>query len=149
MLLDFGVETDEFGVSLQLSDAALFDKLRINVIDFGFASRYIDKATKKHVKKTKLNIFKGNIDFASLNQLKFKRTSRRDDLISLLYIMIYLFNNGKTIDQALNLKNLDSPSRLLVFKELRKNQPLIELCSGTTANLLQFGEEVFSYGFSD
>ena len=30
--------------------------------------------------------------FASRNQLDFKTTSRRDDLMSLCYLVVYLFN---------------------------------------------------------
>ena len=31
--------------------------------------------------------------FASVNQLEFKRTTRRDDLISLSYLLLFLLNN--------------------------------------------------------
>ena len=31
--------------------------------------------------------------FASTDQLEFKRTTRRDDLISLTYLMLFLLNN--------------------------------------------------------
>ena len=37
--------------------------------------------------------FKGNILFASKNQLEFKLTSRRDDIIALCYMMLYLVND--------------------------------------------------------
>lgn len=67
ILLDYGVTTDESGLNLSLSESALFDRLRLNVIDFGFASLYIDRSTKDHIKKTTKETFRGNIHFASLN----------------------------------------------------------------------------------
>ena len=50
------------------------------MIDFGMAKRFIDKKTKKHKKQQTEDIFQGNIFGASINQLKFMSTSRRDDL---------------------------------------------------------------------
>ena len=44
--------------------------------------------------KTKKETFHGNVVFSSLNQLKFHATSRRDDLISLFYLLIYLLKQG-------------------------------------------------------
>ena len=53
-------------------------------------------------------VFKGNMAFASLNQLEFKTPSRRDDMISLCYLLSFLLNNGKfkgiVFDAKLNHK---------------------------------------------
>lgn len=46
-----------------------------------------------------MKVFRGNIMFASPNQLNFRTTSRRDDLISLVYLMIYMLNQGELINQ--------------------------------------------------
>lgn len=69
-----------------------FEKVSVNLVDFGFATSYIDQSTGQHVEKEEVDIFRGNMIFASLNQLDFKVTSRRDDLLSLCYFLIYLFN---------------------------------------------------------
>jgi hypothetical protein len=42
-----------------------------------------------------LETFKGNISFSSLGQMNFESTSRKDDLISLTYLMIVLLNGFK------------------------------------------------------
>ena len=47
LLLDFGVNT----TYLPTINANFFDKLNINIIDFGFATSYIDDKTKEHIKK--------------------------------------------------------------------------------------------------
>ena len=63
--------------------------------DFGLASRWQDKDTGEHMPQKELPSFGGNLYFGSVNQLKFLRTSRRDDLHSLMYMMIYLLNRGE------------------------------------------------------
>ena len=73
----------------------IFEKFKINLIDFGFATEYIDKDTGKHLTKKLEEVFRGNKEFASINQMKFYTTSRRDDLISLFYLMIYMLKRGK------------------------------------------------------
>jgi len=72
-----------------------FENCSINLVDFGFATRYIDPVTGRHIEKQEVEIFRGNMIFASINQLDFKMTSRRDDLVSLCYFFIFLLNNGK------------------------------------------------------
>jgi hypothetical protein len=71
-----------------LADASL------HLVDFGFATRFIDKSTGLHIEEDEVSTFRGNMIFGSLNQLNFMTTSRRDDLISLCYMMIYMLNNG-------------------------------------------------------
>lgn len=71
-----------------LADASL------HLVDFGFATRFVDKSTGKHILEDEVETFRGNMIFGSLNQLNFMTTSRRDDLISLCYMIIYMLNNG-------------------------------------------------------
>lgn len=66
-----------------------------HLIDFGFASRYLDKETHQHLDQVDTDLFQGNLIFSSLNQLNFKSTSRRDDLISLAYMMALMLHEGK------------------------------------------------------
>jgi len=66
----------------------------VTVIDFGLATKYFDFEKDMHVSKKLMDVFRGNVEFASLNQMKFHTTSRRDDLISLFYIMIYMLKGG-------------------------------------------------------
>ena len=70
------------------------DNVKVNLIDFGYAKRYFHSSTGPIRADTKVESFQGNFLFGSLNQLKFKPTSRVDDINSLLYIMLYLFNDG-------------------------------------------------------
>ena len=66
------------------------------LIDFGFAQKYTDSSEpNNHIKKGKVDFFGGNFLYASLNQMKFNKTSRRDDMISLAYIALSVLNNGQ------------------------------------------------------
>ena len=66
-------------------------QLKINLIDYGMASQFMQDG--QHIANSSVDVFRGNILFASLNQLNYKQTSRRDDLISLFYMMLYLLND--------------------------------------------------------
>ena len=76
------VKSDELGVYYPI------------LIDFGFAAKYMDK-DGNHIEQGKKedSRFQGNITFASKHQMDFKITSRRDDLISLCYLLFYVLNN--------------------------------------------------------
>ena len=64
----------------------------IHIIDFGSSSRYITKAGD-HIEEGVAKMFRGNLQLASANQLSYKLTSRRDDLITLCYLLVYLLND--------------------------------------------------------
>lgn len=85
-----------------------FDILRnfdVVMVDFGLASRYMDKKTGEHVRKENVSTFRGNSHFASVNQLKFRRTSRRDDLQSLFYLLVCLLHGGHILGEKCELSS--------------------------------------------
>ena len=138
--------------SLMASDATLsectdiFEKCTVNLVDYGFASPYLDKVTGRHIHKQEVETFRGNMIFASLNQLNFKITSRRDDVISLCYLLIYMLNRA-------NLPGIDltrSYDRNQSFKQARSakmNYSLDSLCDGKAASMKDIVQEVFTLGF--
>lgn len=66
----------------------------VYLIDFGFAKKFLKKDGKNHIEESKtVEVFTGNIHFASERQMNFFATSRRDDLVSLFYLLIYMLNN--------------------------------------------------------
>ena len=62
---------------------------KIKIIDFGLAKKFIEP-NGSHVPKKKEKLFQGNLIFASKNAFKLNTLSRRDDLISLVYFLLYL-----------------------------------------------------------
>lgn len=67
---------------------------KISLIDFGLVSKYLD-GNGNHIKKEIPDKFKGSLVYASKNAFKEKMLSRRDDLISLVYILIYMLDRDR------------------------------------------------------
>ena len=68
--------------------------MQIYLIDFGLATRYLDEETNKHLQNELQDNFKGNIMTASLSCLQFNLPTRKDDLLSLCYLLIMFLNGG-------------------------------------------------------
>lgn len=66
------------------------EKLKVHLVDFGFSDKFYDEDTQEHIKEGEtVDLFKGNLFYSSLNQLHFKRTSARDDIISVFYLTLF------------------------------------------------------------
>lgn len=79
-------------------DAKLMKK--IYLIDFGISQRYVD-ANKNHLNFQRNVPFKGNVIFSSKNAFAQISLSRRDDIISLVYFLIFCTNSKQDwIDNA-------------------------------------------------
>jgi casein kinase I family protein HRR25 len=64
---------------------------QIHLVDFGLATNYLDE-NQVHIKEGLPDKFKGSMLFASKHSFKFEVTSRRDDLLALCYVIIYLID---------------------------------------------------------
>ncbi len=63
------------------------------LIDFGYTSKFM--AIKNvHFEVAETKTFRGNLLYSSLDQMQFKTTSRKDDLISACYMMFSLLNSN-------------------------------------------------------
>ena len=52
ILLDFNKMEDDDLKNIQITDADdIFDAMNLNIIDYGFATSYLDESTKKHISK--------------------------------------------------------------------------------------------------
>lgn len=67
---------------------------QVKLIDYGLISKYQDE-DGNHIRKQSAESFVGNLIFASVSALEFNQTSRKDDLVSLCYLIIYILNGGK------------------------------------------------------
>lgn len=100
----------------------MFEQCSMHLVDFGFATKYLE-SKGNHIKEDILDKFRGNLLFASQSQMEFYTTSRRDDLISLCYILIFMLNEG-------NLLGIDNRSQLgIMYKfdiilEAKRNQTM-------------------------
>lgn len=69
----------------------LFDPISGNfsLIDFGLSKRYVD-TTGRHIVRQSNKCFRGTMRYCSLNMHNGIENSRRDDIESLAYVLIYL-----------------------------------------------------------
>ena len=66
---------------------------KVTLIDFGFCKKYVNSDGKHCGEHDEVDSFKGNFIFATQRQLQFLRSTRKDDLLSLGYFLIYLLND--------------------------------------------------------
>ncbi|KAH7930180.1 kinase-like protein [Leucogyrophana mollusca] len=66
---------------------------RIHIIAFGLAKRYLDPETGRHVPYNEGTAFYGSAAFMSINAHLGREQSRRDDLESIGYVLIYFLRN--------------------------------------------------------
>ena len=66
----------------------------IYIIDFGLCQKYRSSKTGKHIQFKETKKFNGTLIYASSYVLQGKESSRRDDLISLAYTLIFLYKRN-------------------------------------------------------
>lgn len=69
-------------------------ELDVTLIDYGMVTKYLDD-DQIHLPNDVMEHFKGNLIFAGSSVLEFNRPSRKDDLIMVCYLMIYLLNGAE------------------------------------------------------
>ena len=86
----------------------------IYLIDFGLAKKYMSSRTGKHVKFAINKRWSGTSRFASANSLRGVVQSRRDDLESLCYLLLYLMKGVLPWDNVFG--NNENEDILLIYK---------------------------------
>ena len=127
----------------------MFAGCKVHIIDFGFACSYLNKEGQ-HLDQLQTENFYGNLFYSSLNQLNFNSQSRRDDLISLSYMISSLLNEGKLN----NLTSNDQKSQVECFHAVLKakqDMTIKEMCGKyhKSIYLRSFFEHVFSLNFKE
>ena len=93
----------------------------ITLIDFGFCNKYIGR-NNLHLNKSQAPRLSGNFYFSSINALYGNAVSRKDDIISICYLLIYLYKgrlpwedikvNKKGKEEIIKLKKIYTPNIL-------------------------------------
>jgi serine/threonine protein kinase len=86
------IKPDNFLLGLNDKSRQLF------IIDFGFCKSYLNGS--RHIPIGKTSSLIGSLSFASINAHEFVELSRRDDLESLGYMLLYLFIGTLNLDQT-------------------------------------------------
>eukprot|EP00696_Hemimastix_kukwesjijk_P005304 gnl/Hemi2/1674_TR590_c0_g1_i1.p1 gnl/Hemi2/1674_TR590_c0_g1~~gnl/Hemi2/1674_TR590_c0_g1_i1.p1 ORF type:complete len:373 (-),score=63.83 gnl/Hemi2/1674_TR590_c0_g1_i1:166-1284(-) len=97
------------------------------MIDFGLAKRFRDPRTREHIPYRENKSLTGTARYASINAHEGAEQSRRDDLESLGYVLMY-FNRG-----SLPWQGLKTQDKRLLYKRIRDKKlstPVDQLCKG-------------------
>ncbi|CAG9325680.1 unnamed protein product [Blepharisma stoltei] len=110
---------------------------RVYMIDFGLAKKYINSYQKHIAYKDGLNVM-GTLRFLSINTHHGIEQSRRDDLESFVYLMIYLIK-GKLPWQKLNCKTkVEMFQRVCQMKENMPTSDICKDCPGEVKDMLDY-----------
>ena len=112
LLLDYDFNVDH----KQSKIGDFFEKHSVNIVDVHFATSYKDDYSKVHLNQKTLKSYRGSVLFSSINQLNFQSTSRRDDIISILYLLVYLLHKGNM--PGITIAEDDDPEK--VFERVKK-----------------------------
>lgn len=102
----------------------------VYIIDFGLAKKYRDGRTHQHIPYRENKNLTGTARYASINTHLGIEQSRRDDLESLGYVLMY-FNRGSLPWQG--LKAATKRQKYERISEKKMSTPIDELCKGYPA----------------
>lgn len=109
-------------------------KHRVFIIDFGLAKKYMS-STAEHIKYREGKGLTGTARYASINTHLGIEQSRRDDLESIGYVLLY-FLKGSLPWQNLKAKN--TKEKYEKIKEKKILTKIDELCSGVPEEFLNY-----------
>lgn len=118
----------------------------VYLIDFGLAKRFRLKETNVHIREVDGKKLTGTARYASINSHLRKELSRRDDLESLGYLMIY-FLKGRLPWQGIPAK--DKEDKYEKIGETKISCDLHKLCEGIPRELYNFLAHVRSLDFKE
>ena len=115
------------------------------LIDFGLSKKYRSKKGK-HIKFSINNNITGTPRYCSINGLRGAEQSRRDDLESLFYVIIYFFRGNLPWQ---NLKIKSRQERFNQINYLKKNISYKILCKNLPQELYNFGTYIKRLKFEE
>lgn len=121
------------------------DPQMLYLIDFGLAKKYRSKKGK-HIKYSICNSITGTPRYCSISAIKGVEQSRRDDLESLFYVIMYFFR-GNLPWQNLKIKSREA--RFNKINEIKKNISYKQLCQNLPKELYELGIYIKNLKFEE
>jgi len=122
------------------------DNSLIYIIDFGFAKKYRSSRTGKHVKFSKNSYFAGNLKYSSINTMKGIMPSRRDDLESIGYMLIYLYRQKLPWDKIICKNKIEFSQKIF---DIKKIIPLKLLCEDLPKEMVEYMKYIRGLKFEE
>ena len=107
----------------------------IYLLDFGLAKKYRSSKTKKHFNFKQGNKLIGNARYSSINAIEGGTQSRRDDLESLGYVLLYLLLGRLPWQGHLSHSKEDKYYKI---KQIKKSTTAEELCQGLPSQFQEY-----------
>lgn len=108
---------------------------KLFLIDFGLAKKYRDPNTRQHIQYREDKNLTGTARYASINAHLGIEQSRRDDMESLGYVMMY-FNRGVLPWQGMKANN--KSQKYEKISEKKMSTPIEVLCKGFPAEFSMY-----------
>jgi serine/threonine protein kinase len=118
----------------------------LHLIDFGLSTRYCDSNTRSHVPYREHGAVVGTARYLSLNGHLGIEETRRDDLESVAYVLLFLLKG------VLPWQRVNAPTAADKYAEIAKLKmatPLQTLCDGAPREFAVFLEQVRALRFDD
>ena len=104
------------------------NNFNIYLLDFGLSKNFCNKDNGHHIELVKNKSLVGSMRYASIRNHKGYEQSRRDELESLSYILLYFLKGGKLPWNGLPISNKEEKSKQIC--QVKSNIDLEELCEG-------------------
>ena len=118
----------------------------IYILDFGLAKRYRDEHTHIHIPLKENRNLTGTARYASCNAHNGLEQSRRDDMESIAYVILYFFK-GKLPWQGLKCK--DKNEKYAKIKDMKMSITPEKLCEGFPIEFANYLTKVKKLGFEE
>lgn len=121
-------------------------RCHVYIADFGLAKRFIVPETGEHIPYTRKKGLTGTVRYVSLNVHRGHEPSRRDDLGSIGYVLMYLLS-GRLPWQGINAS--DKKVKQQRIGRRKKLTPHEDLCKGFPHEFVSFFEHCDSLAFEE
>mmetsp|Transcript_11198 Transcript_11198/g.31417 ORF Transcript_11198/g.31417 Transcript_11198/m.31417 type:complete len:371 (-) Transcript_11198:49-1161(-) len=119
---------------------------QVNIIDFGLAKKYRDPKTHTHIPYRENKNLTGTARYASINTHLGIEQSRRDDIESLGYVLMYFLRG------SLPWQGLKAGTKKLKYEKISERKmatPLEVLCRGFPSEFIHYFQYCRSLRFDD
>ena len=107
------------------------------LIDFGLSRKYRSSRTGKHIKFNNLKLTFGSLRYLSINGNRRYEQSRRDDLESLGYMLIYIATGKLPWLNEENL-NINIVKKYMLIYNIKKQLSTEKLCEGLPEKMIKY-----------